>query len=393
MIKNFDSNNPILEFLKKGIRPENIKEALLISLKPYFRNQNLLNEIAMNELVGGWINFELFKKNTWYFDKFEKCLELFKDAYEKKNKECISAIVDWSPEISQCITKYWSFLHLEVDKDELGLYEYLEENLKNIGQILEGIIKTYLKLLLQINRIRLNIPIELSKIKQMDLGVLVDELIKKTNFPELFQPIPWKLRLNQWRNIAYHHSAAIEDDRIKCWYRKKNQNVNFYLSREELLLVTKTIINTYNIFKNVEFIFVFDNYEEIQKESSLKNLNFKIRDEAIFLELYSNISAQGFKITDMSINDTESKLIVQELLDEQDPEQRAIHSSQFLYSLWVYSQSEKVVIEYQLKNGSPFFESSTTEKVCEKIANGTEEFNYLASNFDFKKIKQNLFSA
>ncbi len=220
LIENFDNNNPILEFIKKGIKPEDIKEAVLKSLRPYFKDENALNALAMNQLIGGWLNFELFKRDAWYFDKFEKCLNLFNEAFDNDKQKCISAIVDYLPEISQSISRYWSFLKLEVDKNGLEIDEYLEENLKNIGQLLEGIIKTYLKLLLHITLIKLDKPINQNQIKLMDLGAIIDVLIKKTDFPELFQPVPWNLRLYQWRNIAYHHSAVIENDKIKCWYKK-----------------------------------------------------------------------------------------------------------------------------------------------------------------------------
>jgi hypothetical protein len=89
----------------------------------------------------------------------------------------------------------------------------------------------------------------------------------------------------------------------------------------------------------------------------------------------------------MSTDGDVAKLIVQELLNDQDICQRAIHTSQFLYSLWVYSNLEKIVIEYRLKNGSPCFESSTSNKICEKIARGKEELTYLAKNFEFKKYQ------
>lgn len=376
----------MLEFAQKGINAEVIKEAIVRSLKPYFRNKAVFDGV-MDQMVGGWVNFELFKRENWHFDKFEKCLNLFNNALKENEQKCISAIVVWLPEITQCISRFWSFLNLEIDKKELEIDEYLEENLKNIGQFLEGIVKTYLKLVVQVNRIRLNIPVNLNKIKLMGLGVLIDELINKTDFPELFQPAPWNLRLNQWRNIAYHHSAIVENGKIKCWYKKKNQTVIFYLSREELLEVTRSIVNIYNVFKNIEFIFVFDNLKEIQKEVSIRNLDYRIRDEGVFIELYASITAQGFKIIEMSTDGDVAKLIVQELLNDQDICQRAIHTSQFLYSLWVYSNLEKIVIEYRLKNGSPCFESSTSNKICEKIARGKEELTYLAKNFEFKKYQ------
>lgn len=384
LIKDFDANNPLLAFFQKGIKPEHIKEAILRSLIPYFKNKERLKSIAMNQLVAGWINFELFKRNQWYFDKFEKCLDLFNQTLKINSNSCINAVVDWLPEISQCVTRYWSFKNLEVDKNKLELNEFLEENLKNIGQFLEGIIKTYLKLLLHVNRIKQNKQVILSNIQSMDLGRIVNELINTTNFPDLFKPEPWNIRLNQWRNIAYHHLAKVENDRIKCWFKKESKTFSFYLERNELFEVTKSILNVYNTFKNVDFIFVFDNLDLIQNNVKNRSVFYSIRDESVLIELYSIINAQGFKIIDLNVNKKEAKLVIQELLDDQDINKRTIHSHQFLYSLWLYSNSEEVIIEYRLKEGTPHFESRTKKEVCEKIQIGEEKFEYLANKFEFK---------
>ena len=150
--------------------------------------------------------------------------------------------------------------------------------------------------------------------------------------------------------------------------------------------VVKSIVNIYNIFKNVEFIFVFDNLPEYQNECKNNNLNINIRDEVETLELFAGINSQGFKIIDFSKEDSVSKIVIEDLTDN-DPKRRAIHSSQFLYQLWFYTNSKNLSVEYRLKNGTPYLISKTTEDVCKKIATNEKEFDYLADKVEFDFLR------
>jgi hypothetical protein len=217
----------MLTFFQHGITPSDIKAAIIETLDPYFSNKQNLEDYAIKYLVSGWINFMLFRRNGWYFGKFEKCLDLFNEAKARAPEACFEAVALWLPEINRAVTKYWSFSNLEQDKDSLGLEEFLEENLKIIGQMLEAVAKPYFKLLLHINRIRRGDIASFAQIDQLKLGSLIDELIVASGIQELFKPPPWEIRLNQWRNIAYHHTAEIDNERIICWYIQNRDKKKF----------------------------------------------------------------------------------------------------------------------------------------------------------------------
>jgi len=390
LLDNFDKLNPMLSFFQHGIKPEDVKEGIIEDFEPYFTNHDHLEEYATKYLVGGWLNFSLFKRDTWFLDKFEKCLRLFNDVKSKNKTKCIEAIVDWFPEINQTLSKFWSFQKLEQDKDSLEMEEFVEENFKTIGQATEGLIKTYLRLLLHINRIQRYVTTSFWEIQQLDLGKTVTELINSTNFPELFAPPPWKIPLNQWRNMAYHHNARIEEGNVICWYGKKGNIRTITFPAKELLEVSKSIIYVFNTFRNVELVFIFDNLPDIQEEYSKRNLEpLEIREEAKLIELYMELVSQGFKVIDLVKQADNVRLILQELTDNKIKD-RCIRSSMFLYHLWFYLGAKNLTIEYRLKNGKPYCESQTTEYVCEKIASGEKPIEYLAEKAKFKSLSDNI---
>ncbi|PKN51327.1 MAG: hypothetical protein CVU55_12915 [Deltaproteobacteria bacterium HGW-Deltaproteobacteria-13] len=382
-IDDFSAHSPFEVFYKSGIKPEDIKHCIIETLTPHFQNHDRLAEYAMTWLITGWVNFLKLQQSKWHIDNFEKVLQLFNNAKSRDKQRCLSIFVDWLPEINQSLSRFWSFKNMERNSSgELILDDYLQENMRLIGQLLEGIIKTYLKLLLELNRFVRGKINSTGETSNMDLGAVMDELVATTNFPDLFCPPPWHLKLNQWRNIAYHHNAKVEKERILCWYGKKPNINTIILTRSELLDVVKCIFNIYNIFKNVEFIFVFDNLPEYQKECKNKGIDFNLRDEAEILELFTGINSQGFKIIDFSKEENISKIVIEDLTDE-DAKRRAIHSSQFLYQLWFYTHAANLCIEYRLKDGTPYIISKTNEEICRKIATHEEDIVYLAENVEF----------
>ncbi|RJO61020.1 hypothetical protein C4544_03905 [candidate division WS5 bacterium] len=387
-IKEFSSASPFEVFYDKGIKPEEIKAAIIETFDPYFENKDRLEEYSTIWLITGWVIFMKFKQNKWHLDKFDKCLAYLNQA-KKQNLPCHSVLADWLPEINQSVSRFWSFHNLAQDLDQLDDHEFLEESLKLIGQVLEGITKSYLKLFLHISRLSRGMHVTKEEINNLDLGKIVDELINNTNFSDLFSPPPWGIKLSQWRNIAYHHNAKLEANHFVCWYGKEPNIKTFVISRDDLLDAVRCIVNIYNTFKTVEVVFVFDNLpecqDELKKRGDYKDL---LREEVKILELFTGINSQGFKIVAFNKDDHCSKLTIQDLTDR-DITKRAVHSSQFLYSLWLYTSSHEVSIEYRLKNGKPFLTSSTNKIICEKIASNEKGIDYLAEKVEFNFFTDN----
>ena len=61
--------------------------------------------------------------------------------------------------------------------------------------------------------------------------------------------------------------------------------------------------------------------------------------------MYIAISREQFKIVSLNTDDSNAYLEVQDTLSGNE-KARAIHSSQFLYNLWWYTDKEKLNVKY-----------------------------------------------
>ena len=54
----------------------------------------------------------------------------------------------------------------------------------------------------------------------MSFGQIANELLKNPGFTELYQPGPWGIKINQWRNIAQHTNYRSDESSglIECKY-------------------------------------------------------------------------------------------------------------------------------------------------------------------------------
>ena len=382
IISAIREESPLFKMIQMGVKPKEIKEAVVESLEPYFDNRDILEQLAIKVLVPESINLLRIQKDKWLFEMFEKCLSTYHSAKTKDQQSCFKACALWQPYIVHSISEYWSVLHLEVPKNDLGIEEFLHECLRNIGDIIEGVTKPYLKVLLHQVRIVNGIKTALEEINALDLGTIVNELVSKSGYGDLFMPPPQNIRLNQWRNIAYHHTAKIENGDIICWYGKTPNIKEVRLSRDELLQAVQTLVNIYGVLRLAYTLFCIDNLNEIDEYSPAG----EVRDEAVFVNFAAALASQGFEIVDYNKNPDCTKLVVKDV-SNLNPDERRFHASQFLLPLWVITHSKRVIIEYREKDNTPNFQVSANSDICEKIYEGELELPSLAETMDMTDLK------
>jgi hypothetical protein len=384
VISIIKEESPLLKMIESGLTPEEIKEAIIKLLEPYFDNKDVLEQLAIEALVPESINLLKLQKDKWFFGMFEKCLATYRLAKSKDPQSCFKSCALWQPQILQSLSEYWSVLYLEVDKSNLEIEELLHECLGNIGDIIEGLIKPYLKTLLHQIMIANVIKTVLGDIDSLTLGTIVSELIQKSGYGDLFMPPPWNIKLNQWRDIAYHHSAKIENSEIICWYGKTPNIKEVKLSKRELLQVVQTAFNVYMAIRLAHTLFFIDNLKEINRYSP----TVEVRDEAEFINFATGLESQGFEIIDFKKDSDEAKLVVKDV-SNLDPDQRRFHASQFLFPLWLLTKAKHVVIEYREKENTPNLLVSVNSTVCEKIYNKELEPMTLANKMEMVDLKTN----
>lgn len=393
-IKDFEDKNPMSIFYEFGYTPEDVKYEIIDSFSQYFQNQRNLKKYSISHLINNWLSYILLlRNNPESIEKVDSFLSFFNEAKRINSKDTIDAFSFWLPEISQSIIRYWSLYNTQGKLDKLGIEDFSIEILNMIGVSIEGILKPFLKLLLVLNRIQRQKTYDLNDVNSKDLGVIIDELINTSKINDFLIINPNSIRLNQWRNIAYHHNSQIIDGEIFCSYKKEGNYIEFKVSKDDLEKVLKHILLFFKLVRISETIFCFDNLNEIQKAAKRLGSKFNIREESKLLDFYSPITSQGFKVIDIIVSEEVALLKLKDMQEYPDFQKRAIHSSQFLYNLWEYTNSKKLVIEYYILNDELYLRSEIKSNEIVLKPNKKNKLSELLKNVQFTyitlKFKQN----
>ena len=383
-LKYYDVVSPISYFYDFGLTPDDIKSSIINSFSPYFVNQDNLKKHSISHLTSNWLAYlSVYKEYPDDLKFIDSFLLIFNGAKAQSVDKTFESYAQWMPEFVQSLSRFWSLHNNQMKLDSLSIEDFLAETLHMIGQTIEGLSKPFIKLILQLNRIKRNKDFSYSEIKEKDLGAAIDELINTSDLSELLVLQPNDIRLNQWRNIAYHHNTKIVDKRIICWFTKSGETIEFSITRDELTRVLKKVLLIFKLIRISETVFAFDNIEKVKSElNKIDESLINIRDDAKLLDIYSILESQGFKTIELSTSEKKSKLIVQDLEPYGDFAKRGIHSSQFLYELWLYSESEYLIIEYHLFNGTKFLTTEIDNKDFLK-ANESSELSEVLKNVKF----------
>jgi len=371
LLKGVRQFSPFLQMIEIGISPEEIKESIIETLEPSFRNRDVLLERAVH-LIPEAVVLARMENDPWALDMYQRCLDVHRSAQVAVGEESLRICVLWERAVLRGLCEYWSALHLEVPKDDLPLEEFKYEMFRNIGMLIEAPMQPHLRELLQQVRLGARMSDPGAGLDTMSLGQVVDELSKTSGFPELFAPPPWGVRLNQWRNIAQHHTSRVDGSTIVCWYGRKPGIKELRLSRLQLWAASQTLLNVFNAMKLARIIFLADNIQAARK--FLPDIDYPPED--VILAFASQAASQGFEVIDVKLTDEEAIAILRDVSDL-DPNERRFHASQFVYVLWFHTNRPCVKVEYREKDGTRSLLTTAWAEDCKRIARGEMEFREL----------------
>lgn len=388
-LQDFNKTNFSGLFYEFGFTPNDLRYLIVEEFEDYFQNKNNLKRYAINDLVTIWFSFLTIKRD--YNDTIKYItiiLEIYNSAKDINKELVFNAYAKWLLDFTQSITRFWSFYNGQKEYDELCDEDYLSEILQLIGQAIEGTAKPYLQFTLYLNRIKRRRQSEIEDIKSKDLGSIIDELITTSELNEAL--IIHNIRLNQWRNIAYHHNSKIVDGKM-FYYLKRNGIVEEYeITREELRDIIRSINNLFKLIRIAETIFFVDNYEEIEAKIRLSDISqINQRKEAELVNFNYSISSQGFNVTNLEYDENNAKLDLIDLESYSDITKKAIHSSQFLYNLWLLTESKHLMVNYYLFNGTKYFTSEVSSHNFENSTNDVP-FQELMKDVKFTYINSDI---
>lgn len=376
--------SPLLQMTEMGVSPAEMKEMVVSLFEPYFSNQDILRRFAVPLLVPEAVNLIRLRADSWALEMYHHCLRVHHSALAVAGDESLRACATWESAIQHAVSEFWSVFHLEIPKTGLPLEEFKLEIFRNIGALVEACVQPYLRELLHQARLKDRVPNPDDSLGSMTLGNIVAELMDNSGFTDCFAIPPHGVRLNQWRNIAQHHSSRVEGEQIVCWYGREPNIREFRLTRDELFTVTWHLFNIFIALKLARTVFFMDNVEVAQTFLA----DFSTRSEAIVLSFASAVATQGFEVLNVQLTDEEASVVVRDVTD-MDPDQRRFHASQFVYALWNYIERPHLKIEYREKDGVPNLLTIARAEDCERVANGEIEFYELASLTEMVDLKAN----
>jgi hypothetical protein len=383
IIPSIRLKTPFFEMIQRGLKPGDIKKAVIEILSPYFENKRLVEYHAIDLLAPESIILARLQNNPLFLAGFENCLATYRSAKAANSQSCFESLAWWQPQVILSLSKFWTILYLEIDKRNLEKEEFLHECLRNIGDIIEGLTKPYLKILYHQLKIAQGRVIFPKKIDSLNLGQIVNELVKRSTIASLLVFPPWNIPLNQWRNIAYHHSAEIQNNEIVCRYGTSPNIKEVKFSVNELLQVVQAVSEVFASLKLAHTLFYVDNFENI---SHFSIPPYNEREESSFLNLAVALASQGFEIIEYSKSQDEARIIVRDV-SYLDPANRRFHASQFLYPLWLSTESRTLIVEYRERDNTPNLLVSTFSDICEKIYNSELEIEELAKTMHMIDLK------
>jgi len=371
MTQRWNVFRPLIE---AGLSPAEIKTLIIELLSPYFKDQSLLKEYAVELIPGEAFRVARIKKDSWTSQAFDHVSSIYRTAEAVNPVACYKACAESEKDILAAASNHWSQLYLEIDKAELPLEEFRHEVFRNIGALIESYLFPHLRDLLAQNRLKRGKKQEYSQISRLKLGNVVNELHSSISMPEIVAPPPWGIHLNQWRNIAQHHRSCVRGELVYGYYGEAPNEHEISLTRGELWDVLQRIYSISELINTARTLFVIDNIKRIEPYFSE---DITLRQDAFILSLATSIATQGFELADLQLNDESAIATVVEISDE-SPEERRIHASQFVYPFWCQLKKDIVIVKYIDKKGSLRMTAKANSADCKRIADGEIPFSELA---------------
>ena len=318
--------------------------------------------MAVNVLIPDVIEYSRIYNLEVPINALKYSHEVHYRALQASEELSLETCAMWLLRINTSLSIIWSQYLLKIDQSDLDIYEFMHEVLRNIGSLLEGYLKPFLQELLQQSRIVRRKDSSKETIKKLTFGDVVNELDQLSNYENLFSS--HNIRINQWRNIAYHHDARIENGKIVCTLRDKTKRV---FTKEEFIHAAKELMNISSGFKLAYYFFLRDNLSKMISLNCLPEI--KLRNGQYALNIVSGMASQGFKVIELTEYDQKIKLVIQDITNN-EPDNRRIHTTQFVFVLWNNSNKTKsTVVEYWEKDGTPNFRTSASIDLLIRVEN------------------------
>lgn len=310
----------IANLLGEGLTPDEIKKRIIQDLSPYFESRDTLKTIVLEyDLLAFEYGFYLTMLPTaWFKPALESIVDQLRRAKCINSDDCLQILAEWTPVLNGALQNAMDIFHLENDKSQEHLNLLAKICFREIGDIVEGSLQPFMRLLLIMHYISTGKHKPSRLVEGKTLGNVTNELLQTDQYSSLYQPPPWSIRINQWRNIANHndYQADLDTNSIVCQYGTPGKRKTVRLKRPELVVLEKRCHDIAYTHKLAFTFFAVDNLADILKFSPTLEVSKDTAEAYLFEALYAN----GFEVAALT---TEETAMTIELVDLDDRDEQS----------------------------------------------------------------------
>lgn len=367
--------------LKAGSTSEEIKTAVIELLDPYVNDKKLLGLQAVSLLANEALCVANLKMRPEWTHILDKAFEIRNSAISVDRAYSFQIFCAFERVIREAQKKYSMQILFEQSKDGLNTEEYAFEMFRIIGGLIESTIQPFIKELYCLALIAVGQNPIPETVIESDFGKVIDQFERLQQFPALLTPEPWGIRINQWRNIAQHHSFIVKNETITASYGKSSPKKSVELSRSELFLLSKEFIRRLGALKTSRELTILNNIESLRP--MLPPHESDIYGTAT--EMGAAFATQGFTLAKLE----ETERTVFALLIDATPQEglrRQIHCSQFVLPIGSRFPGKNIQVMYESSSIAPKYSFSLSASAHEFLSKQESPFTSLANLLEWKKI-------
>lgn len=375
-----NSSQPFTAALKDGYSPTQIKRGIISLLDPYVFDKKLLAERAIDLFSVDAVSVGRLSTRSDWKSLFDLTFAVRREALLANENEAVAVMTFFQTPIQETQSKFAMQVTFEQIKETMNLDEYAFELFRNIGGIIESTLQPYLKEFYCLICLCKGIPVNPIATLMDDLGKIAADLAKLISAPELIAPAPWRFRLNQWRNIAQHHTYKVVGDRIVAEYGKASPPKRLQLTRDELMEVASEVSTRLAIFKTSRFLCVVNNLELLRP--FLANTDEDVSVTCLILS--ASFATQGFRV--VGIDYAEDPVTVRVVDDAPHiGSQRFIHCSQLLLPIASHFPGRAVEVQLRTPDDKPQWAFRLEGEQLDRILSDQDPFDALGHALDWKE--------
>ncbi|MDP3228571.1 MAG: hypothetical protein Q8N13_11425 [Acidovorax sp.] len=314
-------------------------------------------------------------------DLLVKSFEIRNAAISKDQLLAYKIICDFEVLIREAQRKYSMQIIFEQSKDGLNIEEYAFEMFRLIGGLIESTIQPFIKEIYCLAVVNAGQQVDIKSVIEADFGRIIEQFSHLNCFPSLLTPGTWGVRVNQWRNIAQHHSFRVVGESIEATYGKSSPKRSIAIAREDLFSLSKELIRRLGALKSSRELTILNNIENLRDRLPIVETDIY----SIATELAAAFATQGFTLAGLE----ETTDVVSARIIDVNPAPghiRQIHCSQFVLSLGARFPQKGIEVNYETQGSAEKFKFSLTVEANRVLGELQLPFEKLAELLKWEKF-------